>query len=108
MGGAAFAGRRRLECFADFRLRHQRNIARNFTQRSYQQSQCGSYFGEPVAVRVPWNARKFQLQFFRKSARDCRAVCSQRGERADCATKLKYENLLAHSCESGTVAIGRV
>ena len=52
---------------------------------------------------MPRQAGKFQLQFLCQRACDDRSLRSQCGERADGATKLKDEDLLARGHESGAV-----
>ena len=60
-GRSAAAGFSGLENFADFRLREQRNIARDFPQRANQQAERGGNFRETVAMRMPRNAGHFQF-----------------------------------------------
>ncbi len=80
-GRAAAAGFRRLENFADFGLREQRNITRDFSQRADQQAQRGGDFRETVAMRVPGNAGQLQFQIRRPVPRPRPGLC-RRARRA--------------------------
>ena len=60
-GRSAAAGFSGLENFADFGLREQRNIARNFSQRADEQTERSGNFHKTVAMSMPGNAGHFQF-----------------------------------------------
>jgi hypothetical protein len=59
----AASGRGRLERFADFGLREQRNIAGQLSERRDDEAECGRQLVDPVALRVPGHVGQRQLEF---------------------------------------------
>ena len=104
-GGAAFARRRGLGDFRDFGLRHQGNIARDFSERADQQAESSRNFRETVAVCVPGQIRQAKLQIIGQRGSDRRSSITERRERAHRASKLNYEHIFLRLVEAGMMPL---
>src|SRR5208282_1407293 len=88
------AVRRRFKNFADLCLRVERDVARDFAERSADKAEGGSDFRHAIAMAVPWKFRQWKLQFFGKIGSDVQSSRTESRHGADSAAELQHEATL--------------
>ena len=94
-GGAAAAGRERLEDLARLRRRQQHHIGRNLGERTRNKREEGHRLGDGVARRMPGDSGLCEPELLHQRVGDLEPAPVQRGERAGRAGELAREDARA-------------
>ena len=98
-GGAAPAGRERLEHLARLGRRQQHHVGRDLGERAGDEREEGHRLGDGVARRVPGDGGPREPQLLHQRVSDLEPAPVQRGERAGCAGELAREHARAKLVE---------